>query len=147
MTNHGRISMPDCVATLGVLTVFCATLLGDTVVDPTFNIGTGASDFAEHVVPLPNGQILVCGLFATFNGINTPYLVRLNENGDVDPTFTTGLFNNWVRHLAIQPDGKIIAVGSFSTVAGQPRSEIARLNPDGTLDPTFNPGTGFTDLI
>jgi uncharacterized delta-60 repeat protein len=153
MTNDSRMATwrthfrERYVAALVALTVLCAPLFGDVVVDPTFNVGTGGNNFAEHVVPLPDGKILLCGIFDTFNGVNAPYLVRLNENGDIDPTFATGLFDNWVRHLLIQPDGKIIAVGSFSTVAGQPRNEIARLNPDGTLDPTFNPGTGFTELI
>ncbi len=70
-------------------------------------------------------------------------ILRLNNLGAVDTTFT-GSTNNSVHDLAIQPaDGKILIGGNFSTVKGTGRAGIARLNSDGTLDTTFNPGSGI----
>ena len=67
------------------------------------------------------------------------YLVRLNPDGLVDPTFDPGT-NGSVVCLAVQTDGKILVGGDFTAVAGQPRNHIARLDSDGTLDSTFDPG-------
>lgn len=117
-----------------------------SLLDPTFNIGTGANGIVEQVLPLSNGKMLVCGNFTTFNGLNHAYMARLNSDGSVDETFN-GQASYWVRHMAVQSDGKIVIGGYFTYVQGVPRSLVARLNSDGSLDPTFNPGTGATDLI
>jgi hypothetical protein len=119
-TGHAISHCALSILTFGIAAAMLLPRLsvGNTAVDSTFDPGAGADHFSEHVLPLPDGRILLCGFFTSFKGVNAPYLLRLEENGDIDPTFTTGLIDNWVRHLAIQPDGKIIAVGSFNTVAG-----------------------------
>lgn len=132
------------MALLGVF--FQIQLHAASVLDTTFNIGSGANGLVEQVLPLSNGKILICGNFTTFNGQNKAYIARLNADGSVDATFT-GTASYWVRNMSVQGDGKIVIGGFFRHVGGQPRSLIARLNADGSLDPTFNPGTGATDLI
>ena len=129
---------------LSLLTAGSAS--ASSLLDPTFNIGSGANGIVEQVLPLSDGRILVCGNFTTFNGKNHPYLARLNADGSVDDSFY-GQASYWVRHMAVQPDGKIVVGGYFTGVQGAPRSLIARLNSDGSLDPTFNPGTGATTII
>jgi uncharacterized delta-60 repeat protein len=61
------------------------------------------------------------------------FLIRLDPNGSVDPTFGGGdgilLLPTWASKSAIQGDGKIVVA-----LAG---GSLRRYNPDGTLDPGF----------
>lgn len=135
-----------------LLGIFAATALagsafGDpTFVDPSFSPGAGGNGLIETVLPLPDGKVLVCGNFSTFNGVDRPNIARLNSNGSVDTSFNASP-GYWVRHMTRQPDGKIIIGGFFTSVAGQSRNRIARLNADGSLDTTFNPGTGAVGTL
>ncbi|MGZ8920005.1 MAG: delta-60 repeat domain-containing protein, partial [Limisphaerales bacterium] len=115
--------------------------------DLSFNPGTGASGgLVEQVLPLSNGQALVCGNFTSFNGEAKAYVARLNNDGSVDTSFTANA-GYWVRNMAVQADGKIIIGGFFTTVQGEPRNRIARLNANGSLDSSFNPGRGAENII
>jgi uncharacterized delta-60 repeat protein len=117
-----------------------------SLLDSSFDIGSGADGLVEQALQLPDGKVLICGNFTTFNGINRGYIARLNSNGGVDESFAAHP-GYWVRHMALQADGKIVVGGYFTTVEGEPRSLIARLNSDGSLDPSFNPGTGADIII
>jgi uncharacterized delta-60 repeat protein len=112
-----------------------------SLVDTTFDVGTGANGIVEQVLQLPDGKILVCGNFTSFNAQNKGYIARLNSDGSVDDTFTAGP-GYWVRHMAVQADGKIVIGGFFSNVEGAKRNRIARLNANGSLDASFDPGAG-----
>ena len=114
--------------------------------DTSFDIGTGASGLVEQVLPLPDGRMLICGNFTSFNGKDRPYIARLNNNGSVDESFW-GHPSYWVRNMTLQADGKIVIGGYFKGVGGVPRALVARLNADGSLDASFDPGLGATDLI
>lgn len=117
-----------------------------SLVDPTFDVGSGANGIVEQVLQQPDGKVLICGNFTTFNGANKGYCARLNADGSIDPSFTAGP-GYWVRHMALQADGKIVIGGFFTTVEGIKRNRIARLNADGSLDASFNPGAGCEVLI
>ena len=118
-----------------------------SILDPSFNPGIGATNgLVETVLQQSDGKILVCGNFTTFNGLDRPYIARLNNDGSVDMSFNARP-GYWVRHMAQQPDGKIVIGGFFTTVASSPRGLLARLNTDGTLDTTFDPGTGATGTL
>jgi uncharacterized delta-60 repeat protein len=118
-------------------------------VDQTFNTGSGADNVIEISVLQPDGKILVGGIFSTFNEVNSPCIVRLNQDGSVDPDFNSrmGTDLSIVRTIAVQPDGKILIGGIFTTYDGIPRNNIARLNPDGSLDSSFDPGNGANDYV
>lgn len=133
--------------------LLCATALPSlaqitsSLVDPTFNPGTGANGgFVESMVIQPDKKILICGDFITFNGDPHGYISRLNPDGSVDPTFAAYV-GYWVRFMALQPDGKVVIGGWFTDVQGVPRNRVARLNSDGTLDTSFDPGAGCEGKI
>lgn len=112
--------------------------------DLTFDIGTGAQGgFVESMAVQPDGKILICGNFTSFNGQPKRYIARLHSNGSVDTNFTADV-SYWVRYMALQQDGKVVIGGYFTSVEGQPRSLIARLNSNGSLDTNFVVGTGCT---
>lgn len=121
-------------------------LRAGSLLDPTFNIGSGANGIVEQVLPLSSGKILICGNFTSFNGKNRGYIARLNSDGSVDESFL-GQPGYWVRHMAVQADGKIVIGGYFKNVGSTSRSLVARLNADGSLDTSFDPGLGCTDII
>jgi uncharacterized delta-60 repeat protein len=114
--------------------------------DATFDIGPGADGLVEQVLQVPDGHVLVCGNFTSFNGAARSYIARLNSDGSVDQSFEAHA-GYWVRHMSLQPDGKIVIGGYFTTVEGQSRNLIARLNANGSLDASFNPGSGATNII
>ncbi len=120
------------------------------LVDPTFDpeIHTGSYNpkTVRDIISLPDGKILVGGVFNSYNGIRTGTLIRLNPDGSIDSTFnnqtlttTSGIENN-VNQMILQSDGKIIVRLGNSNIAvndNEPE-DIIRLNADGTIDPSFN---------
>ena len=112
-----------------------------------FEIGTGFGGGNVFALDIQSdGKILVGGDFSVYNGSSAPKIVRLNSNGILDTSFTTGAgFTSAVDVLAldIQSDGKILVGGSFTEYNGTTSNRIIRLNPDGSVDATINIGTGF----
>lgn len=117
-----------------------------SLLDTTFNPGAKANGIIEQVLPQPDGKILICGNFTTFNSATNSYIARLNTDGSVDTSFNSQV-SYWVRTMALQPDGKIVIGGFFNYVAGLSRNLIARLNSDGSLDTNFDPGLGAVGVL
>lgn len=117
-----------------------------SLLDPTFNTGSGANGIIETVRELPTGKILICGNFTVYDNYNNSYIAELNSDGSPDTNFLSSV-SYWVRTFAVQPDGRILIGGFFTSVAGQPRNLIARLNSDGSLDTNFNPGLGAVGTL
>lgn len=116
--------------------------------DNTFLIGSGANDYVSSFVAQPDGKILVCGSFTTFNGVTKNRIVRLNPNGTTDATFVIGTgADGVVECVAVQDDGKIIIGGQFTKFNGVTRRYIARLNANGSLDTTFDSSAGFNSHV
>ncbi len=113
--------------------------------DTSFNIGTNPNDTPNLLLLQSNGQLLVAGDFSTFNGMATNKLVRLNTNGSVDTSFSTGTgFTGSIYSMTLQNDEKILVGGSLSKYNGQTIGKIIRLNSNGTSDSSFNSGSGFS---
>ena len=135
-----------------------ARLLPDGTSDTTFSPGGGADGPVYSLAEtFANGgaarQLLVGGSFTYFNGIPHTSLLRLNNDGGLDATFTPALDSgSTVYGITVYPattlnSGKILIVGDFATVNGYPRAGVARLNADGTLDTSFDPGFGATNAV
>lgn len=119
-------------------------------VDLAFPVNTGF-DYTYSVncvLPLPDGKILVGGVFNGAGG-NIICLVRLNSDGTTDDSFPVPIFNSSgntaVNCLKLQSDGKILVGGCFNTVNGASYNKLVRLNSNGTIDSSFNLGIGFSD--
>jgi uncharacterized delta-60 repeat protein len=110
---------------------------------PCFNTGTGFNGNTNSFILLPTGKLLCAGNFTTYNGSGAPGICRLNADGSLDPTFTSGIgANASIDCMAVLPNGQIIISGLFTSYNGTPKGRIARLNADGTLDATFATGVG-----
>ena len=121
-------------------------LNNDGTLDGTFNTNIAWTTFrtsnVRDVLLLPDGKILVGGMFYRVNDIDRFGLVRLNSDGSLDTTFPNQLsVDKIVFKLARQPDGKILVAGDFDMIQGIERRKIARLNADGTVDASFIPAS------
>lgn len=112
-------------------------------IDATFNPVPGPNNYINASALQNDGKILIVGHFTQFNGTPASRIARLNTDGTLDVTFTTGAgANNTVKAIVIQNDGKILIGGDFTSYDGTARKGIARLNANGSIDNTFDPGTG-----
>jgi len=122
-------------------------LLTDGSYDSSFTVGAGVNgtvySLAETFIGGQRG-IYAGGNFITVNGKSRPRLVRFNNDGSVDTTFTAGTGpNGAVYAVAVYPTnsifaGKLLVGGAFSSINGFTAGNIARLNVDGSFDTNFN---------
>ena len=121
-------------------------LNADGTVDTNFNLALGLGLDVTAIAVQPDGKILIGGGMDDAFG-RTYYfeMGRLDQNGNLDPTFSSGP-NGEVACIAVQPDGKVVIGGTFTTVNGANRVRIARLNRDGSLDDGFVPSGGLAGV-
>lgn len=117
-------------------------------IDTNFNIGTGFDGYVSNIFIQNDNKIVVVGAFTSYDGNTRNRIIRLNNDGTIDNTFSIGTgFNNVVYTSSIQDDGKILLGGVFSTYNATTTNYIVRLNSDGSLDTSFNIGTGFDGSV
>lgn len=111
-----------------------ARLNTNGTLDTSFDPGTGFNGTPMCMVIRPDDRILVGGLFTQYNGTSSKFLVQLNPNGTIDPTFDVGTkFGHYVPGagsvlgLGLQSDGRLIVAGDFTSYDGIGRNRILRL--------------------
>jgi uncharacterized delta-60 repeat protein len=131
-------------------------------VDTTFGTGghltLNPAGGTENVVALaasPGGQVVIVGTTVPSGGGSaTWFAIRVNENGQLDPTFgTNGLVLGTVAptfvvtSVAVGSDGRIVLGGSLDqgTGGGGVNFCAIRLTAAGTIDTSFN-GTGWATV-
>jgi len=114
-------------------------------VDNTFNVGTGFDNAVFDIIIQNDVKKYIFGSFNSYNGNTHNHIVRLNDDGSVDNTFTTGTgFNGTTYSGLIDSNDKLLVSGAYYEYSGQTARQIIRLNLDGTIDNSFNSGIGFT---
>ncbi|MEO7976140.1 calcium-binding protein [Flavobacterium sp.] len=115
--------------------------------DTSFNTVTGAANgIIYQIAQQTDGKIIVSGSFTNYNATIVNRIARILPDGNLDPTFVTGLgTSSNITNIQIQSDGKIIVAGNFNMFNSVSANKIIRLNPDGSIDPDFYSGTGFDD--
>lgn len=132
----------------GIIVNRIARLLPNGSLDPSFVTGSGTSANITHIQIQPDGKIILAGNFTSFNGVAANKIVRLNQDGSVDPTFNIGTgFDDDCTALALQSDGKILVGGKFTQYNNSPANRITRLNSDGSIDSGFLSGSGLSNGI
>lgn len=114
--------------------------------DPSFNYlnakfpSSGGNVTVRNITLLPDGKMLVGGIFGSFHGIEGTGIARLMPDGSVDTSFVSGIpqWEGSVYTTAVQSDGKILIGGMFTQYGGSPKQYLARIHPDGTLDAGFS---------
>jgi uncharacterized delta-60 repeat protein len=111
--------------------------------------GVGFDNTVFKVLPLPDSKTMAFGSFTRFNGVNSPRIARLLEDGALDTTYNPSgnSPNNIVRTALIQKDSKIVIAGSFTSYSGVNTNRITRILVDGAIDTGFTIGTGANNQI
>ena len=127
-----------------------ARLNADGTLDDGFVTGTGFNSSVQMLTVQPDEKILVGGNFTSYNGSAANKLIRLQANGSIDNTFSSGIppESSEIWTSLIQPDGKIIVGGYFGSYSGNSNANnLIRLNPDGTLDSAFGSNNAFNGAV
>lgn len=148
ITHSVAIQSDNKIVVGGVFTSYNGTpcsgiarLNPDGSFDSGFSIGTGFTPLitTAQVAIQNDGKIVVGGSFTAYNGISVIRIARLNTDGSVDSSFTSGGgFDAVVTALACQSDGKILVGGDFLTYQGVACIRHCRLNTDGTRDSSYD---------
>ena len=126
-------------------------LNADGTRDTGFNPSGGGPDGpVVGIVAQPDGKIVICGEFFSYNGDAAApnRVLRLNADGSLDTTFDPGGgVDGTVSAVAVQSDGRVVVVGRFGSLSGNTTApnHVMRLNANGSLDTTFNPGGDGAD--
>jgi uncharacterized delta-60 repeat protein len=126
----------------------------DGTYDSTWNIGSqgptpgggfqGSDSVVYDIALQIDGKIVAGGEYTSFSGVTANRIARLNSNGSLDTSFTTGTgFNGTVTTLTIDSARRIYVGGSFTTYNGTASKGIIRLLEDGSIDTSFVVGSGF----
>ena len=118
----------------------------DGAIDNTFAPTSGGfnTNAAPRFITIqPNGKIVVTGTFTSYETVSRTNIVRINDNGSLDTSFTPGAGPSGGIAYApvIMSDGKLLLPGSYTSYNGTAINRLARLNTDGTLDTSFSPGS------
>jgi hypothetical protein len=120
-------------------------LLSNGSVDTTFSGGTGFSPFAasnpNNIVRISGEtSFYVAGYSTSYNGTLINRIVKLNEFGGIDTSFTGGTgFNNSVFTTDILWGDKIFLTGIFTTYNGNScLGKCIILNSDGSVLQSFD---------
>lgn len=86
-----------------------------------------------------DGKLVLVGNFTKFDSVTVNHIVRLDANGNIDPSFNVGSgTDKTINSISFNPlTNKYFITGPFTTFNGQPANGIAMLNADGSLDNTF----------
>lgn len=89
------------------------------------------------LLPLPDGQFVVSGSFATADGSLHANLARFRADGSVDGAFVAETDGTVLAMARFPDDGAILLAGEFRHVNGVIRSRLARIGANGALDSAF----------
>ena len=124
----------------GVFTTYSGTNIGafirlnsDGSIDNTFSgltTGFSGSPTIRQIVEY-NNQYYVGGTWSTYNGSSVPDIIRLNQDGSLDTTFSAVTYSgtNEIRGIGIQSSGKPVVADINGTTQ--------RLNTNGSVDTSF----------
>lgn len=117
----------------GTMTNYIARLNIEGTLDTTFAIGDGFDDRIKAIGIQSTGKIIVLGNFNYFDNIKVDRLVRLNEDGTLDSSFTVIESFTLMLTLFVLPDDKIICGGL---------SKIMKIEENGKTDYSFKKPIG-----
>lgn len=129
--NGNIYAAGDFTSFQGVQTNNIASVKPDGSIDMTFQAtnGVGLDNFAWCIESQPDGKVLIGGAFNSYNGYNSPKIVRLQQDGSVDSAWSIGDgFNGRIFAITVQPDGKILTGGEFTSYNGSNANYLARFN-------------------
>jgi uncharacterized delta-60 repeat protein len=121
-------------------------LTAEGATETTFNLRGGVSGLVTRAVPLPDGKVLISGLFTMIGNQTANKIARLNANGSIDRTFNVSPApDNDINDLLVLNDGRIWLAGAFTRAGASANRYLTLLRKSGAVDTTFNLGDGPDD--
>ncbi|TDD78076.1 T9SS sorting signal type C domain-containing protein [Flavobacterium caseinilyticum] len=110
-------------------------------IDYGFSTGVGFDKNVYSIALQSDNKLVVGGTFLNYKGISAKKIVRLNTDGSLDSTFSTGLgfSSGEIRTILVQPDDRLLIGGTFAaTYNGTAVKRMVRLLSNGIYDTTFS---------
>ena len=119
----------------GVPRIRVARLNPDGSLDLTFTVGNGLNNAGvQRGAVQPDGKIVFVGSFSSYNDVPRIGVLRLNQDGSLDTSFTPTLTGvNTIFDMSLAADGSVFVAGEIESA-----NKIYKLTPSGAIDPTFN---------
>ena len=122
----------------------CSTATVTVIVaSPGFAPGTRANNRVAMSGLMSTNQIMIGGIFTTYNNQPANNITRLKTNLGYDSTYlSTGPYPlGYLMDLKVQPNDYTIVAGEFAGFNNaNTQDALIRLKPDGTTDTSFNAG-------
>ena len=118
---------------LGFQTGSLAKINSNGSVDLTFNQNQlGANSTVYDILPLPNSQVAIVGMFNAYNGITRQKIARLNADGSLDQTFpdNPSLSPFFITDVEILDSGKLLI--------SQGDGVVKLIDSNGVLDTNYS---------
>lgn len=111
-----------------------ARLNANGTLDSSFNVGSGSDDTIIRMRRQTDGKIVIVGVFTRFDNQPRSGIARLNENGSIDTTFSSGAgADDFVYDAVLLANGDTLAGGAFGKFDGYDRFRLAELDLNGAL--------------
>lgn len=95
---------------------------------PAINVGVGGN--VRAIARLPDGDIVLGGLFTSIDGVPRRNLARLHADGTLDMNWAPAA-DDMVTVLAADASGDVYAGGFFASIDSVPRNHLAKLSGQG----------------
>lgn len=114
----------------------------DGSLDTSFNIGSGFNNTVNDIAFQSDNKIIIVGDFTKYNGTTVNKVVRLDQNGQIDPTFNPN-FNVPITLYTVATYSDTIFVGGIFYINELNGDSvryynIARLKMNGEIDTSFH---------
>jgi uncharacterized delta-60 repeat protein len=116
-----------------------ARLNADGTFDNTFTLDPSIYLYSNEnirIKPVADSKYLMAADMNVSSNIRG--LVRLNNSGSIDQTFTDGLAGDRVTDLAIYSNHEIITTGNSSSFVVNGKYKLVKLNADGSVNPGYS---------
>jgi uncharacterized delta-60 repeat protein len=127
-----------------------ARLMPNGTVDPNFMpplVAFQTTPYADRVVTMSDGRVLVTGNFGGFGSAATVYAVILNADGTVAQTFNAVRSDSAVIHYFPLASGKLLASDERVAFSQPQVYGLARLLSDGSIDNSFSSAEQYVNQI
>lgn len=113
------------------------------IVDTSFHAGFASDGPIRATALLPNDQLIIGGLFNSYDGTTRKNIARINSNGTLDTNYAKGIgANNEITKMYLQHDGKLLITGLFGKYNNTFCNGFLRLTTSGEIDTSFKFGLG-----
>ncbi len=123
--------------TSGIIRVF-----KDLTYDESFNSAGAGFDAVAKAIREDidgSGDLIIGGLFTTYNAIGAPGAIRLNSDGSIDNSFNSGTgFNSGILEILQDKSGDLFFTGPFTDYDSNTTNHMAKMDRTGVIDGTFD---------